>query len=250
MDDRLRNSIMGHALATEFCESAGLFAFGVVSQADPGGGVISYGGWMGEVPVGVDSKAPQVAYRKTGELVMAGAGLDGQLVMTPIEGNELSDKWMGGVALNGTIVAVSKWAQEHDRLLALAVLYHAQYGGLELHHAGFRFLSEKSWQVANAGLEGGMIRPAEDHQRMYFTTGKGYYLEHQWFPGGPHDQAMHWDVVCDDPQGLLRFVSSAYGKEPKFFEDCGSHDPIGVFWVTSGDGTKIGLMARPIWWDV
>lgn len=239
-----------YPFAQTLCEALGEFAYVVSGQVSDGKHeVLTYGNWAGSLPEGTTSRAPHIAYGKFGELVLLGGGSDGQLVMTPVPGNEKSYGWMGGVAQNGVIVAVSKWAQEHDRLLALLTLYNAVHEELTLHHAGFRFRSRESYEAANALFEGGMPRPAEDHERTYFNMGV-YYREHQFFPGGPLDTARHWDFVCTKPEELLWFIAKAYGKEPIFWE-AGENDPIGVVWIQAeSDSSKLGVMARKALWKV
>jgi len=132
----------------------------------------------------------------------------------------------------------------------LLTLYDREVHPLKLHHVGFRFPDAESYGANCAGRENGMVRNVPgDHYRTYFRTGESY-LEHQWFPEGPHDEAAHWDFVTEDPDGLLNFIAAAYGKGPVFFDDVGEHDPVGAFWVTGSDGTKIGVMARKTWWKV
>ncbi len=241
-----------HEFAAQLCKAMGIFAYVVVASVEADRDMVAFGGWAGIVSEGNTSRAPHVAYCKMGELVLAGAGLDGKLVMTPVESNELSLHWMGGVALNGTIVAVSKMAQEHDRLLALLTLYDREVKSLKLHHVGVRFPDEETYRVNCAARENGMIRDVPgDHNRTYFPMEDGTYREHQWFPDGPHDVAAHWDFVTDDPDGLLNFIANAYGKGPVFFDDVGEHDPVGVVWISNKDCTeKIGVMARKVWWKV
>lgn len=245
MDDQLRK---WHGFSVTLCESMGAFAYVAVGRVNEALETQVYGNWAGSVPVGTVSRAPHVAYGKLGELVLLGAGLDGKLIMTPTD-NDLGYGWMGAVAQNGVVVAVSKWAQQHDRLLALLTLYHAVHAPLELHHAGFRFPSLDAYQTENSLFRGGMERPAEDHLRTYFPMRPGYYREHQFFPDGPQDRARHWDIVCPDPMDLLRFIAQAYGNEPVLWEP-GPHDPFGVAWIPDKDGDKLGVMARVAFWDV
>lgn len=238
------------AFANDLCNAIGDFAYIVAGHMD---GVThkvqACGNWAGKTPKSLTSRAPHIAYGKFGELVLANAGLDKQLVMTPIPGNEQSYGWFGGVAQDGVIVAVSKWAQEHDRLLALLTLYSAVHQGLTLHHTGFRFPDHTSYENANSMFENGIKRPAEDHERTYFRAGKRY-REHQFFPDGPKDTARHWDFLCTDPEALLWFIANAYGKEPVFWE-AGENDPAGVVWIQAeSDNSKLGVMARNIWWRV
>ena len=102
----------GHVFANQVCIALGRVAYmAVANVVEPGKQTHCYSAWVGDVSE-VDlssSRASQAAICKMGELVLAGAGLDGKLVVTPIKGNELSLGWMGGAGLNGLIVAVSKW---------------------------------------------------------------------------------------------------------------------------------------------
>lgn len=236
--------------AQTLCKALGDFAYVVSGQVNSETHeVITCSNWAGAVPEGTISRAPHIAYGKFGELVLLGGGSDGQLVMTPVPGNKESYGWMGGVAQNGVIVAVSKWAQEHDRLLALLTLYHTVHHDLILHHAGFRFPDLASYEAANALFEDGIERLAEDHERTYFKLGYNY-REHQFFPDGPCDNARHWDFMCQHPEDLLWFIARAYGKEPIFWE-AGKNDPVGVVWIQAeSNGSKLGVMVRKDWWTV
>lgn len=243
-----------HEFAAQLCSAMGIFAYVVVASVKVDRDAVTFGGWAGSFPEGatVKSSAPQVAYCKMGELLLAGAGLDGTLVMTPVESNELSLHWMGGAALNGTIVAVSKLAQEHDRLLALLTLYDREIKPLKIHHVGIRFPDEETYRSNCAGHENAMVRDVpNDHNRTYFHTEYGYYREYQWFPNSPHDSSAHWDFVTDDPKGLLTFIANAYGIKPVLFGDGSERSPVGVVWISNKDNTKkIGVMARKTWWKV
>ncbi len=241
-----------HDFASNVCDTMGVFAYMSLANVTPDRYVSSFGGWAGLPMLGIQSRAPHVAFSKMGELILFGAGNDSRLIMTPVPGYESGLGWMGAVAQNGLVVAVSKWAEEHDRLLALITLYHAQYEKLTLHHAGFRFEDYAKFTVENRLFSGGLVRNVpNDHERVYFPLGGGRYREHQWFPDGPHDPARHWDFVTAQPANFLWFIARAYGQEPVFFEDSGENDPIGVVWVTAKeDGSKLGVMARRKHWVV
>jgi len=236
--------------AQQLCKALEDPAYIVVAKVNPDTNeVFSHGNWVGPKFTGI-SKATHVAPAKMGEIVLAGAGLDGKLVMTPVAGNELSFGWMGGVGQKGTIVAVSKWPQEFDRLLALLTLYHTIHEKLSLHHVGFRFTTPDEYETANASHKNGLIRPAEDHERTYFPMTR-YYREHQFVTNAVNDKPLrHWDFVCEQPEKLLAFIANAYGQDPTFWK-AGENDPIGVSWVeASSTGAKLGVMARRTWWDV
>ncbi len=245
------NQLYGYyAFAQTLCAVLGDCAYVVVGRmTGQTNAVLTYGNWAGQLPGGTVSLAPHIAYGKFGELVLLDGGRDGNLVMTPVPGNEQSYGWMGGVAQKGVIVAVSKWAPEHDRLLALLTLYHAVHQGLILHHTGFRFSERANYESKNALFRNGMDRPAVDHERTYFRV-DNVYREHQFFPYGPWDDARHWDFVCQDPDALLYYIAIAYGRVPVFFDDVGPHDPVGVVWVQAKNGSKLGVMARKKWWNV
>ncbi|NMB69848.1 hypothetical protein GYA27_01425 [candidate division WWE3 bacterium] len=239
-----------HGFASKLCSAMETYAYVAVASFDQAQNVISYGNWAGNVPNDIVSRAPHAAYGKLGELVLQRAGIDGKLIMTPTAGNDLSFHWMGAVAQNGFIIAVSKWAQEHDRLLALLTLYNYVHHTLKLHHVGYRFPNRKEYVIANSRFGNGIRLDAVDHMRTYFPTEGDYYREHQWFPEGPYDEARHWDFVTDEPEDLLNFLAAAYGQSPVFFDDAGKNDPVGVVWVNAEDGTKLGVMARKTWWKV
>jgi hypothetical protein len=233
------------------CEAIGRYAYIVAGELNEGTNheFLTYSNWAGDYPEGTVSRAPHIAYAKFGELVLLSGGINGDLVMTPVPENKESLGFMGGAGQNGVIVAVSKWEEEHDKLLALLTLYNTVHQPLALHHAGFRFPDKQSYDLKNATLQNGMERPAEDHERTYFNTGE-YYRENQFYPGGPRDSACHWDLFCDDPKALLWFIARAYGIEPVFWE-AGKNDPIGAVWIKAKrDGSMLGVMARYDWWKV
>ncbi|MFC1722086.1 hypothetical protein ACFL0C_00375 [Patescibacteria group bacterium] len=241
-----------HQFATRLCEAMGVYAYVSVGNVSESQKVQSLGGWAGTLPVEVSSRAPHVAWGKLGELVLLDGGMNGRLVMTPTAGNDVGYGWMGAVAQNGLIVGVSKWAQEHDRLLALITLYNQIHHNLLLHHVGFRFPNQDAYTIENGVYRGGLVRNIPgDHDRTYFPIKGGFYREHQWFPEGPHDSARHWDFVTEEPEEFLWFVASAYDQEPVLFDDVEENDPIGMVWIAaSSDGTKMGVMARRTWWTV
>jgi len=244
--------IWGHNFADLLCDAAGLGAYVSLGQVAPNGNsIVSMGGWAGRPDP--SSRAPYIATAKLAELIWYGK-YEG-LSLTPVPGLEISLGWMGGARYDNDIVAVSKWAQEHDRLLALVVLYSLTQE-TRLHHVGYRFATEQEMRMNAAGHGTEPIEvPADDHLRLYRPVpdvrspyGK-YYVESQYFPEGPHSQAMHWDLVTQDPEGLLDFVARAYGVQPKFWE-AGENDPVGVVWVTAAkDGTIFGVMARSRFWE-
>jgi hypothetical protein len=251
MDVKLSVEAGVHEFAAQLCKAMGMFAYVVVGTVDESLNLVSYGGWAGTVPEDTVSRAPHVAYGKMGELILKSGGLNGQLVMTPTKGNGLSYGWMGAVAQNGLIVSVSKWAQEHDRLLALLALYNQVHLPLRLHHVGIRFPGAQAYEIESTLLESGMVLDVPgNHERTYFLMKEGYYRELQWLPDGPYDDARHWDFVTEDPAGFLSFVAAAYGTSRVFFDNIGEHDPVGVVWVTGSDNTMLGVMARKTWWNI
>jgi len=195
-----------------------------------------------------------VAQVKTGELTWFGQA-EG-LSLTPVPGlGELSFGWMGGARLDSYIAAVSKWRQEHDRLLALILVYSMR-NPLALHHIGFRHKTEAAMLAASATLGPVPLSvPPSDHQRHYHLVaddraahGK-YYIEHQCFadPG----ESFHWDVVTPDPEGFLAFIAGAYGRKPTLWDDPGQNGPHGVVWVeAASDKSIMGVMARPRYWEI
>lgn len=246
-----------HNFAAQMCNAMGMFAYVVVGTITENRQVQAYGGWAGTLPEGVSSLAPHVAHVMMGELVMVDGGLNlnDKLVMTPTDtNNEFSCGWMGAVAQNGLIVAVSRWdwKQEYDRLLALMVLYNRLHNPLQLHHVGFRFPNSTAYENGNKSFHGGIERNIPgDHDRTYFPMAGNHYREHQWFPNGPYDNARHWDFVVSAPEEFLKFIAHAYGQEPVLFDSAGENDPIGLVWITDAShGLKMGVMARRQWWNV
>lgn len=246
--------LKGHTFADLLCSAYGLPAYICLGHVGPDNtSIASLGNWAGEKPEKV-SRAPFVAQGKMGELLWRNQ--EAGLSVTPVEGLEIGFGWMGGARCDSDIVTVSGWRQEHDRLLALVVLYSLQYE-TRLHHVGWRFASEEAMRVRSAGLGIEAIEvPAEDHMRMYHRVEDGrspyetYYVEYQYFPNDPHTHVFHWDLVTQDPERLLDFVARAYGAKPKLWE-AGENDPVGLVWVTAEkDGTVMGVMARPLFWEI
>ena len=173
---------------------------------------------------------------------------------------EIGFGWMGGARYDKDIVAVSQWHQEHDRLLAMIVLYSLQYSfyphDIYLHHVGFRHESEVAVRAAAEARGECLEMPAKDHLRWYHCVedsqlphGK-FYIEDQFFPEGPQTPAFHWDLITQDPIKFLTFVAEAYGMEPKFWE-AGENDPVGLVWITAEkDSSVMGIMARTRFWEV
>ncbi len=249
MEAVLANEPAMHELADRLCRSMRIFAYVICASTGTSSEVFTFGGWAGEKPDDVKSSAPQVAHGKLGEMILMGGGSDGKLIMSPIE-HITKYGWMGAVAQDGYMVAVSKLAEEHDRLVALMVLYSQAHYDIALHHVGFRFESEADYLQANASKDQGMQRDIPgDHMRTYFEE-DDYYTEHQWFQDGPHTYARHWDIVTDDPRHFLTWIAAAFGTEPTFFEHVRENDPVGVVWIESKDGTKFGVMARSQFWYV
>ena len=220
-----------------------------MGQAGPKQTLVSIGGWLGGLPES-ESRAPAVAYAKLGELnIVSESGLS----MTPVPGYDLSLGWMGGVRREEILVGVSKWAQEHDKLLALLTVYSAFFQ-TKLHHVGFKFESEAAMRKASSdqGTEALEV-PAADHLRIYHKIENNlgnFYKEFQFFPDSPDGGAIHWDLITESPDLLLKFVAVAYGAKPIFWET-GANDPIGVVWIKPANGSApMGVMARSKDWKI
>lgn len=245
-----------HRLADTICTAMDREAYVVVGEANPRNheNVQSVGKWVGPKPR-TRSRAPFVAHAKFGELALLGDPL--AITCTPVDGFELGLGWMGGVRVATNIVAVSKWAEEHDKLLAL-VLAYGMDEEVRFHHIGHRHPTMEDFRKASTNrmpspLE---VPAADDHIRIYYrvsdsmTANGYYYLEDQFFPEGPCDTAIHWDFATSHPERMLQFIAGAYGEKPTFFSDAGMNDPVGVYWVPEKNGDKIGVMARNRWWEV
>jgi len=244
-----------YRFADFLCSAHGRFAYVCLGQVGPDNtSIVSVGDWAGGRPDESSSLAPFIAHGKMGELLWHGKSEGLSLTPVPDIG-QVGFGWMGGARYDSNIVAVSQWRQEHDRLLALIVLYSFQ-SDIYLHHVGFRHSTfEDALAVAEA--RGEYLRlPAEDHQRWYHrvvgeqTPHRAFYIEDQFFPDGPQTPAFHWDLVTRDPEGFLTFVAEAYNMEPKLWE-AGENDPVGLVWITAEkDGSTMGVMARSRWWEI
>lgn len=235
---------------TQVQGSPAFVALGVVKN----GALVTYGDWAGGTPEG-ESQAPFVAMSKLAEMYLLGqpAGLS----LTPIPDFARGTGYMGGARWDDWISAVSKWRQEHDRLLALVLLYAMRYE-TRLHHVGIRLPSEEEMWAASVGLGvTAMEVPAPDHQRLYhvFEDDRAancvYYVECQWFPEGPHDTVSHWDFATHDPEQMLHWLAEPYGLEPTMWPDAGPNDPKGMLKVQAeSDKSVLVVMARDRWWEV
>jgi len=245
-------------LAHQLCHALGLYVHIDVSIRDAVGyAEFHQGCWVGDVNDGAKtSKAPDFGPRKWLEVYQQHCGV-GQLLLTPVPGYVGGTGYMGGVRYNNGVldvaVGVSKLAEEWDQLLALCVMYGTLEPGFALHHAGFRFPTEAAF-LTELALYRGVIRlDASDHWRAYATMGLGY-KELQWFPGddGPHDRAMHLDVVTPHPVDFLSLVASTFGQSAKLtLWDPEPNSPVGAVWVNgTGQDVPLGLMARDTWWEV
>ena len=245
--------LMVHTLGNLVCSAMKRQAYVSLMKVGPdGSSYISVGGWAGGQPT-ESSRAPFVATSKAAELLYYG-DRDG-LMLTPIPDFEFSTGWKGGARLGQDIVGVSKWAEEHDLLLAL-ILLHFFVWETRLHHIGWRMQSKEAWQEAcgkeaEAGFQDAHL-PADDHLRMYFwhpdnrSGNGGYHTEYQFFPDGPQTPAVHIDLAVGDPDRFLRFVANPFNLPPIIWDD-DPNGPYGAVWVTGKDGSIMGVMARDRW---
>lgn len=237
----------GKKLAHLLCTAANMPASISLMQGTPNH-YLATGGWVGPTPP-KNSRAPYAAGAKAFELLWKGAPRPGQVLCTPTD-LPIGLGWMGGVRNTDYIVGVSKWAQEHDKLLALIILYGLQHH-VTLHHVGFRYSSKATFYAASRLFGTNFVDvPALDHMRHYHHVVSDlspvgeFWKETQYFPNGPHSKALHWDLATEDPIGMLNFVASAYGEKPVIFNDTNTNDPVGLVWVEAGNGEIMGLMTR------
>lgn len=179
-------------------------------------------------------------------------------VMTPC--HVLGTGWMGGVRRRVDevhyVTASSAWAERCDAMVAL-LLNYAMTQEVRFHHVGSRYPTEESalksvrQDQAKLGVDS-IVAPAEDHLRWYLPVhteahpkGK-YWIEHQYWPGGPYGYAIHWDLATMNPLALLSFVATNLGLEAKTWK-ADEGDPVGVVWVKNRNGIPYGIMARSRW---
>lgn len=245
----------GHRFADLLCHAYGKGAFVVLGRVGNGGNSLTgFGDWAGPIPEG-ESRAPYVAHAKMNELFNAGSPYD--LSMTPILGFKFSLGWKGGVRFNEDIVAVSKWDQHHDKLLALMILYSLNHD-VQLHHFGWHYPSRDAALAADSRTANTFVAHevnAEGESWYYLVEDdrhpRGfYYLEHQCGQGGLDLFTFHWDVVVNNPGQFLEFIASAYGEKPEFFKTPRESDPVGAVWVVGDDHSFLGVTARANWWEV
>lgn len=241
----------GWSVADQICRLVGVPVYIALGRAGRERALQTWGSWA--VNEDLFSSAPSVANRKLLEVFVGGSSQGLSLTPLPVQ---ISLGWQGGVRFDEHLVAVSGWRQEHDRLLAMTVLWQQMGNSVRLHHVGFRHPTHEAMLLASGRTFGDAIPcPAADHKRVYHPqavqwSGKGkvIFVEHQFFEDGPKDPAIHWDVVTPDPVGFLRFVAGAFGAEPRLFTEPGN-GPVGVVWVkASRDDSVMGVMARSRWW--
>ncbi len=222
--------------------------------------VLAAGAWVGKT-VGVDltkSRADWIAPWKLATVLQMSIEA-GVLVKSPNPDWEHSCPWNGAVRLliDDLDVAVicSKWDERHDLLLASLLLYHVQFSILQFHHIGIRFPTMEAYAAANFRLEQKatpLVRPADDHLRTYFKLWAWPvgYVEHQFFPNGPHDNARHWDLQAADPLGFLQFIGDALDTAPISWE-FEENSPVGMVKVQpTEEGEVLSVMVRPTWTPV
>lgn len=163
----------------------------------------------------------------------------------------------GGARSGGGLAAAAGWPAPWGRLLAAILLVQPEHPSV-LHHVGFRHPTRDAFQgeLAHKRSQGEEPREsaAPDHLRGYTAVFDAhrrveFYLEDQFYPEGPHDVARHWDVVTPRPVEFLRRVGDVLGVEPQIFPERPA-SPWGAIWLARGDGAKLGVMARPEWWEV
>lgn len=223
-------------------------------------GAASFGLWLGTSHPIPNSEAAGVAFCKFGELVARGDPFG--ICTGPVATAEkCSLKWKGAIRYGDKIIAVSKLAQQYDLMMAVLGMYAWIGNDVEIHHLGSRSASQREMIIEArrlAMLHGThqLIRPAGDHERIYVPVPSEnmlrgfYYHECQYDPQAPWGGVSHIDVVTPDPEGMLRFVAAAYGKQPTIWEDAEENDPIGSFFVSDDHDNLLGVMARRSFWDV
>lgn len=211
--------------------------------------ILSLGDWAGGKS-NEPSRAPYVAHCKAGELLWCGQK-EG-VSTTPVFGLEISNGWKGGVRFGSHIVAVSKLSQEHDELIAAVILYYMQSENVQFHHAGFSCTEAEFELVRNYGF----LFDSKDNKRVYLPVSdersvyRKYYAEYFCDPNSQSYGTTHLDFVCQDYAGFLSFVGKAVGVKPEFWHDSEEYEPAGSLWVADSEGKKIGIMARPIFWNI
>jgi hypothetical protein len=226
-----------------------------VRARDPETGlVILIQKWVGNTrsPEIKNSGAHNVGLQKLLEVQNIGIRPN-HLVMSPQLNSPVTTKYMGSVrmVLSGMdfTASASHWKQEHDKLLAILVLYDALLGRITLHHTGFRYPTQNGYNKAREMFPEGRQLPARDHQR-WFTRDGDLRVEFQWFPEGPYDFARHWDIITKNPAEFLEFIAQAFNTNPKYWE-VGPNDPIGMVRIPArSDGSELNIMARGKRWKI
>ncbi|MDQ5951162.1 MAG: hypothetical protein QG639_439 [Patescibacteria group bacterium] len=185
---------------------------------------------------------------------------DPQVVLTPVKRYPYSTKYKGGVRrmVNNhfLLTSCSGWGQEGDLLIALALNY-SMTKEVRLHHVGFRHetYDEMKLSVSNNAAYYNtkpIYVSAEDHERAYIPVpdvhlpNKKYWVEHQWFPDGPHTKGIHWDFATSS--NMLLFIQQHLGFPAEFW-DSDRKSPFGMISVPDSDGYEKTIMERDTWSD-
>lgn len=208
-------------------------------------------GWAGGEP-SKPSRGPFFGPWKAIEMVQTINPNDPVLVKTPTPGYSGSG-FMGGVRqrINDmwVVTSASGWSQEADALMAL-VLNFAMVHTLTFHHTGFRHKSRQAMfkAVSQQKRKFGstpLYRPSSDHDRYYIAE-HDYWVEHQYYPNGPHLPAIHWDFATE--ANLLGFLSQHLDITPELWKDeAGPNDPFGSITLFDRDGMELTVMQRHVW---
>ena len=237
-----------HLLAS----AAGLGVFVTIERSE-GLDYIAMGKWAG-LPF-AQSLSPYIAPVKAAELHYAGQPEPGQTRLTPTDMG-LGLGWKGGARRGNYTVAVSNMAEQHDLLLAIIVLYGLEHE-VRLHHVGVRFPTLDEFQKTSVARGKFILACQTDHLSHFHPVltdrehGGKYWVEYQYWPEGPWDRALHWDIVTKNPRDFLAYVSRAFGNKTAtltIFADPGGDNPEGVIWVP-GETRTLGVVARENWSD-
>lgn len=249
-------------LSDLMCGAAGVHLFTTVAVANGDRQVLAcIKAWAGGPPE-EESRASIIGPMKALELLIDFAG---PMSMTPT-GNPVGCGYLGGVRRRSTdepeshfLTSGSAWSGECDAQMALLLNYAMSYE-VRFHHVGFRHPTRASMLKAveadqqRLGVSA-IVVPAEDHERYYLPAETDahpnglYWIEHQFFPEGKKDFAIHWDVATMEPLGLLDFIAGHLGTKAITWE-AGPNDPIGMTWQANRDRVPYGIMARPRWWNI
>jgi hypothetical protein len=234
----------GFALAHLVCTALEKSAFAVVGQ-ETGEAIYTKAGRVGFPYAGFSGGYAQTINACTALIYSGRVDNYKDLRLTPIPGAIRHKGKIGGAAQENVYVAVDKLTPTQNRALAVVVLYHCLHSNLKLHHVGFSYSDEKSYQRANSKFQAGGEISKNGVAHTFFkipNEGSFFYREHLFNPYSSRNKRVHLDFVCEDPPRFIWFVAGAFGQIPVVCPDVKPDETAG--YVCLGDEFEITTRAK------